>query len=156
MNRSIRRIYNQLHIIINTMMDDLSPNLRLETFWNCLDERQKHDLKHIKGDTLVDKQCCKYCQDLLLSSMHSVEKDASIAWHKVTKAHKEYLKMFVTPTGDFVPETSLGQFIEKDEVRPCYSITIVPDPTYIVHAEAADYIVNGVCKSMEPRWQDRV
>ena len=24
------------------MMDDLSPNLRLETFWNCLDERQKH------------------------------------------------------------------------------------------------------------------
>ena len=74
-------------------MDDLSPNLRLETFWNCLDERQKHDLKHIKGDTLVDKQCCKYCQDLLLSSMHSVEKDASIAWHKVTKAHKEYLKL---------------------------------------------------------------
>ena len=42
------------------------------------------------------------------------------------------------------------QFIEKDEVRPCYSITIVPDPTYIVHAEAADYIINGVCKSIDP------
>jgi len=132
------------------MMDDLSPNLRLETFWNCLDERQKHDLKQIKSSALIDKQCCKYCQDLLRSSMQSLDKDANIAWHKLSQSHKHYLKIFVTPTGDFVPETSLGQFIEKDEVRPCYSIDVTQGPSYNVNDEAADYIVSGICKSVDP------
>ena len=89
--------------------------------------------------------------------MQSLDKDANIAWHKLSQSHKHYLKIFVTPTGDFVPETSLGQFIEKDEVRPCYSIDVTQGPSYNVN-EAADYIVSGICKSVDPdkkgNWQE--
>ena len=132
-------------------MDDLSPNLRLEAFWNCLDERQKRDLMGIKSSALVEKQCCKYCQDLLHASMQSLNKDANIVWRKLAKPDKHFLKIFVTPTGDFVPETSLGQFIEKDEVRACYSIDVTQGPNYRVHDEAANYIIHGTCKIVDPK-----
>ena len=131
-------------------MDDLSPNLRLEAFWNCLDDRQKRVLMGIKSSALIEKQCCKYCQDLLHSSMQSLNKDANIVWHKLAKPDKHFLKIFVTPTGDFVPETSLGQFIEKDEVRACYSIDVTQGPNYRVHDEAANYIIRGTCKIVDP------
>ena len=104
----------------------------------------------IKSSALVEKQCCKYCQDLLHASMQSLNKDANIVWRKLAKPDKHFLKIFVTPTGDFVPETSLGQFIEKDEVRACYSIDVTQGPNYRVHDEAANYIIHGTCKIVDP------
>ena len=111
----------------------------------------------IKSSALVEKQCCKYCtsknfQDLLHASMQSLNKEANIVWRKLAKPDKHFPehKIFVTPTGDFVPETSLGQFIEKDEVRACYSIDVTQGPNYRVHDEAANYIIHGTCKIVDP------
>jgi hypothetical protein len=137
-------------------MDDLNPNLRLATFWNCLDERQKNDLERIKGATVLKKQCCDFCQELLRASMASLEKDVSLRWRKAlskksstSRSNQPGVKIFVTPKGDFLPETSLGSFVDKDECQHCVTVEVAQGPTYTVEAGAGDNIMNGICKRVD-------
>lgn len=128
------------------MAADLSPNLRLAAFWNCLDERQKLDLQQIKSPVLLRKHCCEFCQELLRASMTVLEKEVTARW----QGSKDGIKIYVTPKGDFLPETSLGPFVRASECAHVFTIDVAQGPTYTIELGYGDSIVEAMSRRMDP------